>query len=217
MLGLLTMPDPILLQLDGYLSAYLLQQPAAWKRRDGAVRFKGTTMIIDLQADAETIYNYLQERIDEYPEYINAGPGEDEDPISLITFGYQADQAGWVALVFDTRPDASPDGEWNAFIEDNWLEFPEWQEAIEMLYDDDTPEPIDLVLPDGSKQRVTQDDEGLSEAIGEMLKNLLIQARKAKLFADLPLAENCIMGVEDHDGAYGWPEWEKRHKDGKVV
>lgn len=174
-------------------------------------------MIIDLQADAETIYDYIQERVDEYPDYINAGPGEDEDPISLITLGYQADQAGWVALVFDTRPAAEPDGEWNAFIEDNALEFPEWQEAVEKLYDEDEPEPIDVVLPEGTKIRVTQDDDGLTEAIGDMLRDLLIKARKAKLFELLPRTEGCLMGVEDHDGNYGWPEWEKRSKDGRVI
>ena len=33
-----------------------------------------------------------------------------------ITLGFQCDQDGWICLVFDTRPNAEPDGEWNSYI-----------------------------------------------------------------------------------------------------
>jgi hypothetical protein len=171
-------------------------------------------MKIDLKADAKKIYAYIKQRVKDYPVYVNAGPGEDADPISQITLGYEVAQESWVALVFDTRPDGSPDGEWNSYIEENTLEIPHWAKAIDALFDDE--EPIELTLPDGKKKKFGEDDE-LAEPVGEMLKNLLLQARQEKVFGKLPLAKKCSMGVEHHDGAYGWPAYEKRYKDGRVT
>ena len=171
-------------------------------------------MNIDLKADSKTIYDYLAQRVSDYPVYVNNGPGEDDDPISQITLGYQVSQAGWVAIVFDTRPDGSPDGQWQSYIEENRLEFPHWLAAVDSYFNNG--EPIELVLPNGKKQRLGEGDD-LAETIGQMLKEILIQARKNKCFNDLPIAKKCSMGVEDHDGAYGWPAFEKRYKDGRVV
>ncbi len=171
-------------------------------------------MKIDLKADSKTIYEFIKKRVSDYPIYVNNGPGEDDDPITEITLGYQVSQAGWVALVFDTRPDGSPDGEWQSYIEENWLKFPHWLDAVDALFDNG--EPIELVRPNGKKKKFGEDDD-LAEPVGQMLKHILIQARKDKYFKELPLAKKCSMGVEDHDGAYGWPDYEKRHKDGRVV
>ena len=131
-----------------------------------------------------------------------------------LTLGYQVSQAGWVALVFDTRPDAEPDGEWQSYIEENRLEFPSWLEAVDALWDDG--ELIELVLPNGKRKKLGEDDD-LAEPIGEMLKGVLLLARKDKCFDDLPLAKKSSMGIEDHDGAYGWPDYDKRFKDGRLV
>jgi hypothetical protein len=49
-----------------------------------------------------------------------------------------------------------------------------------------------------------------------MLKDLLLHARKDKLFAKLPLADKSSMSVEHQDGAHGWPAYEKRYEDGWV-
>jgi hypothetical protein len=171
-------------------------------------------MKINLKEDAKTIYDYVKQRIADYPIYVNAGPGEDDDPISQITLGFQVSQAGWVALVFDTRPEGSPDGEWQSYIEENWLEFPGWLKAVDALLDNG--ESIELTLPNGKNKKLGEDDE-LAETIGVMLKDILLQAHKDKCFQDLPLAKKSSMGVEDHDGAYGWPDYDKRYKDGRVV
>jgi hypothetical protein len=171
-------------------------------------------MRINLEADAKTIYDYVKQRVADYPIYVNAGPGEDDDPITEITLGFEADQTGWVALVFDTRPDASPDGEWQSYIEDNWIQFPNWRKAVDALFDDG--EPIELTLPNGKKQKLGEDDE-LAESVGVMLKDILLQARKEKCFQQLPIAKKSSMGVEDHDGAYGWPDYDKRYKDGRII
>ncbi len=171
-------------------------------------------MKINLKSDAQAIYEHIKQRVADYPIYVNIGPGEDEDPIAHITLGYQVSQAGWVALVFDTRTDGGPDGEWQSYIEENWLEFPSWLEAVDALWDNG--EPIELTLPNGKKKKLGEDDD-LAIPVGEMLKNLLLQARKDKCFNELPLVKKSSMGVEDHDGAYGWPDYDKRFKDGRVV
>ena len=51
-------------------------------------------MELDLRKDYQTLKNHLLQRIRDYSGNTNEGPGEEDDPIGLITFGYQCDQAG---------------------------------------------------------------------------------------------------------------------------
>ena len=88
-------------------------------------------MKLDLRKDRKSLLKYIKDRIRDYPVYENLGPGEDEDPIAQITLGYQFDQAGWAALVFDTRADAAVDGVWQNYIEENDHELPHWYQAHE--------------------------------------------------------------------------------------
>ena len=90
-------------------------------------------LTLNLRKSAKQIRSHILERIRDYPVYINAGPGEDEDDISLITIGFQFDQDGWLALVFDTRSEAGFDGTWNSYIEENALPFEDWFAAFEEL------------------------------------------------------------------------------------
>lgn len=171
-------------------------------------------MKINLKDDFNTIYDFIKQRVNDYPIYINNGPGQDENPISQITLGYEVYESSWIALVFDTRPNGSPDGHWQTYIEENWLEFPHWFEASEALYDN--REKIDLILPNGKKQKLGEDDD-LMKLIGKMLKDVLIQARKEKCFNDLPIASKSSLGVEHHEGCYGWPNYENRYKTGWIM
>lgn len=79
-------------------------------------------MAINLKQEYSKLRRHLKQRVREYPVYENLGLGRDDDSISMITAGFDFDQSGWVALVFDTRPKASPDGEWNGYIDDNLLD-----------------------------------------------------------------------------------------------
>jgi hypothetical protein len=171
-------------------------------------------MNIDLKADSRTIQDFIRQRVRDYPDYDNHGPGENDGPIYQITLGFQISQAGWVALVFDTRRDGWSDGQWQSYIEENWLEFPDWLEATEAF--DESGETIELIPPNGKKRELGE-DENLVNIIGEMLKDILIQARKEKLLPKLPIAKTCVMGVEDHDGGYGWPDYENIHVLGRVL
>lgn len=107
---------------------------------------------LDLRRHARKIATHVAQRVRDYPRYVNEGPGRDEDSVSQITLGYQFDQAGWLALVFDTRPGASPDGAWSLWIDPNAIELDEWRKAFHDL--DENGSPIEVTLPDGSAKTI---------------------------------------------------------------
>jgi hypothetical protein len=168
-------------------------------------------MKLDLRKEFEEIYSYLVRRVQTFDPSKNNGPGDEKSPVAQIQFGYQCDQAGWVALIFDTRPDAEPDGEWNSYIEENIFERPHWQDAIESL----ETKAVDCVLLDGSKRKISSEvaEEEYVAIFGELLKAVLMKARQEGVFKALPKANRCHLGVEEHDGGYAWPHYEDRGKD----
>jgi hypothetical protein len=115
-----------------------------------------------------------------------------------------------VCLVFDTRADPEPDGEWTMHIEGNDLGRPHWSEAC----DSSIESPLALLMPDGTRRELEADSPGqLATAIGEMLRGVLLKACDDGVFADLPKAARCELGVEEQEGDYGWPEYESRGAD----
>lgn len=86
-----------------------------------AINTMSKQLKLDLQRDQQKVRRYFERRIRDYSVHINLGPGEDEDPISLITIGFYASQGGYVSLIFDTRPNAGPhngfDGEWTQYLD----------------------------------------------------------------------------------------------------
>jgi len=167
-------------------------------------------MSLDFREDYKTIYAFIESRVAKYDPSSNVGPGEPDKPIRQIDFGYQFDQGGWIALVFDTRPDAEPDGEWGSYIEENALQMNHWVEAMDSLFEDEKP--VTVNISDGTSRVIRPDieTEDLAAYFGIMLRDALIEARGAGVFASLPLAQGCVMSVEEHDGEYGWPVYEKR-------
>ena len=71
----------------------------------------GIAMKLDLVKDEKQLRKYILQRIKDFPDYENYGPGEDDAEIQLITLGYYLEQTGYFTLVFDTRPDADCDGQ----------------------------------------------------------------------------------------------------------
>ena len=161
-------------------------------------------MTLDLRADTALILDYVKRRVQDYPVYINAGPGKDDAKITQITLGYSFDQSGWVALVFDTRPDAQCDGEWQAYIEETWCELPHWWTSIEDFQERGKRLPV--TMPGGSKTTIAPDaeQEDVAAVFGKALHKVLAQACKDNVFAGLPLAKSCLVVIEDHEGAWGW-------------
>ena len=51
---------------------------------------------LDLQREHQKVRRYFERRVRDYSVYLNLGPGEDEDPISLMTVGFYASQGGYV-------------------------------------------------------------------------------------------------------------------------
>lgn len=163
-------------------------------------------MQLDLRNASKVLRKHIADRVRDYPLYVNNGPGRDEAPVKQITVGYQFDQAGWLAIVFDTRPNAGIDGEWNSFIEPNAIDFAEWQKAYSDLVENGSP--IALTLPNGTKRRLGEDTtvEQLAEYIGTTIRDVLICARDSGAFAGMPIAPDCTYVVEEHDGYYGWSD-----------
>ncbi len=121
-------------------------------------------MKLDLRKDFKEIYSYILDRVKNFDPAKNKGPGKANAPITQITVGFQCDQAGWIALVFDTRPKAEPDGQWNEYIKKrNVFECPRWQEAFEALDE----ESVEFTLHNGEKKTILpildDGDEGDSE------------------------------------------------------
>ena len=172
-------------------------------------------MKIDLAKDSKVIKKHIEQRIKDYPIYINEGPGKDEDDVTQITIGFQFDQSGWVAMVFDTRPKSTPDGEWNSYIEENIFEMNYWCEIIDSFYENEKP--FKLVDANGEVHEISGENEGrLAEFIGDMLKQVLVSVRDNGKFKKLPLSKYCTMGVEETNGSYGWPIYEKRKTEGSA-
>lgn len=171
-------------------------------------------MNIDLRSDFAAILEFVEQRVAAYDPAKYVGPGK-PGPITQIDLGFQCDQAGWVCLVFDTRPDATSDGEWTGHIEENSFPRPHWQiisEDFEMI-------PMTIVKMDGSKLKLRPDGDydQLSELLGELLKSVLFKARDTGLFVSLPRAAECHIAMEEFGGThFGWPPFEQRGLDDLV-
>lgn len=174
-------------------------------------------MKLNLQKDGQKLRRFIQERIADYPVYVNLGPGNDEDPITLITFGYYIFQTGYFAMVFDTRPDADSDGKWTLHIENetNVLQFPKWCKAFEALCDGSK---VDVVLPDGSERTLddTEDNESVTKLFGTMILDIIQGLQRKHAFDGLPLAPKAFFIIEEFDGTWGWPDYKKRKTLGRI-
>lgn len=161
-------------------------------------------MRLDLRRDFTDIYAHLTTIVRGFrPDGGNVlgEPG----PVRMVEVGYEYSQSGWVVVVFDMRPDAEPDGEWTSQIEGNELERPHWVEAGEAIGDG----PINVIQMDGTEVELPTDTE-LAALLGEVVKAVLLKARADGVFANLPKATGCELGVEHLSGAYGWPIYEER-------
>ena len=136
-------------------------------------------MFLDLKKDAAAVYSYVVSCVSKYTPRSDRGPGGD-GAIHMIYGGYEFDQTGWFALIFDRRPDAGHDGEWTCYLDENMLERPHWVKAAALSV------------------------EGFSQPLGEMLVDVLQRAERDGVFAKLPLAAGYRMGIEEFNGSFGW-------------
>lgn len=175
-------------------------------------------MKLNLQSDARKIRKYIKRRIKNYPVYVNIGPGEDEDPIGLITVGFYAEQGGNLHVVFDTRPKAEVDGEWTLHIdeEENTLELPKWADAYDAICDDKI---VSVTKHDGTSCTLqdSDGDEVVNAVFGDMLMSIMTDLRDDGSLAKLPLAAKAYMVIEEFDGRYFWPTYKSRKTKGRIA
>jgi hypothetical protein len=136
-------------------------------------------VLLDLKKEAAEGYDYVVSRVTRYSSTSDRGPGSD-GPIQMIYAGYEFEQAGWFALVFDHRLDARHDGEWTCYLEGNRLDRPHWVRAAVLGGD------------------------SFSRSLGEMLVDVLRRAERDGVFSKLPLAVGYRMGMEEFNGSFGW-------------
>ncbi len=163
-------------------------------------------MRIDLQRDMDLLRQHLQQRVEDYGKSPNKGPGRDGDAVSQITLGYQFDQAGWLAVVFDTRPEAETDGHWNDFISPNQVELPQWYEAYQAWSGHGRT--VEIMMPDGKVEEIapSASDDRWAAVLGVALQKELQTFRDKDGFTRLPLASGAFLTVENHDGRFGWTD-----------
>ena len=165
-------------------------------------------MIVDIREDIPDFLEYVRKRVEEH--VAKAKKAKKPAPVKIIEFGFEFGQANWVALVFDTRKNAEPDGEWSSGIEKILLERPKWPIWRE-LPDNAKVHFINLA---GKKINVMDDPDNLvCSIIGDALKHVLLTAKNRGMFKSLPRAEKCKLGVENLEGYYGWPIYEDRGKE----
>jgi hypothetical protein len=169
------------------------------------------TVKLDLRRDFAEIYAHLVDRVRTFDPARNDGPGK-PGPVKMIQVGFEYSQSAWVVVVFDTRRKAAPDGEWNSHIEGNELERPNWLAAGEA----NMKRSITLVQLEGTEVKLPKNTE-LAEPLGELVKAVLLKVRADGVFDGLPKADGCELGVEHHEGAYGWPKYEDRGRENLVV
>lgn len=172
-------------------------------------------MKLDLRPDLKALRDFICEKISVYDEYENIGPGDDDDPIRLVTVGFHVEQNAFVCVVFDTRSDADVDGEWTMFQEeDNMVYVPEWEDAFDYLCDEGA---VSVSLANGKKKKLdTRDDnDSVAKFFGEQILELVLQMQSANEFDSLPLAKNAFLSIEEYGGRWGWPEYKQRKKLGQ--
>jgi len=166
------------------------------------------TKRFDLRQDFVEIYTHIAEQVRNFDPAGSNVLG-DSGLVKMIEVGYEYEQSGWLVVVFDTRPDANPDGEWTGRIDGNELARPHWFEAGEALFEGHL---ITIIQLDGTEKLMKLLFDFV-DIIGEMLRVLLLKARADGLFTKIPKAPGCELGIEHFDGGYGWPMFEDRGKE----
>lgn len=170
--------------------------------------FARPDIIVDIRAEAPEFLDYVRRRVTDFAGSALAG-----ERVNRIDFGFEFGQGNWIALAFDTRPDAEPDGSWSSDVDAFKLERPAWP-----IWDE-LPKGAQVGFIDlsGKEIDVMPDPDGLiCGIIGDALKHVLLTARSQGLFAGLPKVDRCEMGVESLEGFYGWPAYEDRGQENLV-
>lgn len=169
----------------------------------------------DLRPDAVSIRSYMEKRVLGFTQQTNDGPGPKNAAVSLIQVGFDHEQTGYVALVFDTRPNADTDGEWTMHLESetNCLELPKWAAITGNACINS-----DAGLTEDARIRFTNldgsttlfdwnagDSYQYAAIFGKVIRDVVLASRDNGLFDRLPIADDCRICIEMISGLYVWP------------
>lgn len=168
---------------------------------------------LDLTAEYTAIIELLQARVAEFDPETNYGPGEGAI-VSSIDLGFDFAQGGWVAVVFDTRPKRTPDGNWTTFLaEDRMLARPQWPLCAEALAEGHD---IVVIMRDRTVRKLSKDSADLGEILGLTLRDALLNAKIGGIFDRLPKSSKCSLGVEDVLGSFSWTATNDQESNGSL-
>ncbi|EDM25663.1 hypothetical protein LNTAR_12977 [Lentisphaera araneosa HTCC2155] len=174
---------------------------------------------INLKTDYQTIYNYIKEKVEQYSD---PQMGNSSDPIKIIHLGFQFEQEGWFTLVFDTRPNAEPDGEWTTNFYESILNLSHWSKTIDEHCENDIPFKVTIldgqnIIFDGIDHEDDEEiDTNIVNHIGNMIIKIMKEAMNNGVFNQLKFATNPTFGVEEINGEFGWPAYDQRLIQGKI-
>ena len=157
---------------------------------------------LDLSNEAKTIEKYFSERIECFDSANNDGPGAGQT-VTEITVGYQYDQAGWVAMIFDTRDVPEFDGEWTCHLADSNVQQREaWLKAVVA----NIRGPIVVVDENGVERCFDCEDADLGLSIGDMLVSVVQRLLQTRKFESLPTRIGCRIYVMEIHHDFFWPQ-----------
>jgi len=170
------------------------------------------TLTVDIREEIPELLAYVRLRVSQHVEA--SARRKKPAQVRMIEFGFEFGQANWLALVFDTRENAEPDGEWSRLLTKKvLLSRPKW--PIWHKLDDEAR--VYFVDLHGKKINVTSNpDKLVCTIIGEALKHVLLRSRREGVFKPVARAPRCELGVENLEGFYGWPRYEDRGKENLV-
>jgi predicted DNA-binding WGR domain protein len=164
---------------------------------------------IDLQKEAIEIQKMLAAAVQSYTAKHEAvSSAKRHPPITRIELSFSLGDSvstPWIYLQFDTKPGSIPDGDPThpCFAKSTRKA---WLPAIKAACDD---REVVVTTPRGKKLKCNAAQ--LTKTIGKFLVDMLLQARAHGVFADLPKADRCELGVEDPtSGEFGWPKYNDR-------
>jgi hypothetical protein len=169
-------------------------------------------MIVDIRQDVPDFLAYIRKRVAEH--LATSKKLKKPKRVTQIDFGFEFGQGNELWLVFDTRPDAEPDGQWTVQVgKVAALKRPKWP----IWHDLPEDEVVFFIDLNGEKVNVMKSpDRKICKIVGDAMKHALIVARDAGVFERLPKAGHCEMGVENMEGYYGWPKYKDRGKENLV-
>ena len=176
----------------------------------------GKPVEIDLRKDAIDVQGMLADAVRRYAaKHKVAGTAKKNPPVTRIDLTFSLGDSvvtPWVYLSYDTKPGSEPDGDPTHpdFVK---LTRKGWLPAVKAVCNDE----VAKVTQANGKTKKCGDAE-LTETIGKFLVDCLLQARANGVFADLPKADGCELGVEEFwNGEFGWPAYEDRGKKNLVM